>query len=235
MFASITKSSNGEMIVGGICRDNDCFLPEHEHPEAQLTIFFSGNVPTLLTHGEAGNTQRNDLRSDSFIFLPPDQSHRLNWNDYGEVLHLFMPHEDLLKLSEASRCPMPNIQLGDHPDRGIFEIGRLIVDEFDATGGLTPTMLDHATSLMMARMLRVTERLSRESSTSVLSVQRLQPAINILNDCPEKEFTLAELASLCNSSVFHFARFFQRPRGMCSIRLSATAATQEGAATPSGH
>ena len=40
---------NGEMIVGGICRDIDCILPEHEHPEAQLTIFFSGNAPTLLS------------------------------------------------------------------------------------------------------------------------------------------------------------------------------------------
>ena len=100
------------MIVGGICRDTGCLLPEHEHPEAQLTVLFSGNVPTLLTHSETGKTDRKDLQSDSFIFLPSDQPHRLNWSDYGECLHLWMSGEDLFQLSEQTRCPIPQAQLG---------------------------------------------------------------------------------------------------------------------------
>jgi len=32
-------------------------------------------------------------------------------------------------------------RLGDRPDRGIYEIGRILMDEFNVTGGLTPTMI----------------------------------------------------------------------------------------------
>ena len=202
------KVQSGSMVLGGICRDADCKFDEHEHPEAQLSVLFRGTAPTLVTHDDSGRTTRTGLRADTFVFVAPDQPHRLNWRDDGEVLHLWMAPEDLRELSEQTRCPIPDSRLGDHPDRGIYEIGRLLVEEFDTTGGLTPTMVHHATSLMISRVLRVAERLSREASAGLLSLKRLQPAIHFISDCPEREFTSIELAALCNSSVFHFARSF---------------------------
>jgi AraC family transcriptional regulator len=196
------------MIVGGICRDFDCLLPEHEHSEAQLTVVFAGEAPSLVTHDETGRTRKRELQGESFLFMTPGQPHRVNWDSYGEVLHLWMKQDDLRELAEQTRCPLPVSQTGDHLDRGIYEVGRMLVDEFDSTGGLTPTLLNHATSLMVMRVLRVSERLSRDTPTGLLSLARLQPAINRIHDCPEKEFKLAELAALCNASVFHFARSF---------------------------
>ena len=202
------KVTHGGMIVGGICRDTDCLLPEHEHSEAQLSVVFSGTEPTLVTHGDTGRTSLKGLRADSFIYLAPDHPHRLNWSAYGEVLHLWMSKEDLQELSEQTKCPLPTSRVGDHLDHGLREIGRILVDEFDASGGLSPAMINHATSLMMARLLRVSERMSRETTTGMLSLKRLQAAVDIIREAPEREFTLLELANLCNSSVFHFARSF---------------------------
>jgi hypothetical protein len=50
------------------------------------------------------------------------------------------------------------------PIRGVYGIGRLLVDEFNVTGGLTPTMINHATSLIVSRVLRAAEQLSRKTS-----------------------------------------------------------------------
>jgi AraC family transcriptional regulator len=87
------------------------------------------------------------------------------------------------------------------------------MDEFNVTGGLTPTMINHATSLIISRVLRVAEQVPRKTSPGVLSAKRLQPAIDFISECPQGEFTLLELARLCNSSVFHFARSFRSRTG----------------------
>jgi AraC family transcriptional regulator len=39
---------------------------------------------------------------------------------------------------------------------------------------------------------------------------------------PERDFTLIELARLCNSSVFHFARSFSAATGSAPFRLQRT-------------
>jgi transcriptional regulator GlxA family with amidase domain len=101
------------------------------------------------------------------------------------------------------------------------------MDEFNATGGLTPTMIHHATSLIVSRILRVAEQLSRKTSPGVLSAKRLQPAIDFIRECPEQEFTLLELASLCNSSVFHFARSFTSRMGSAPFAFQRTLRLQK--------
>jgi len=165
--------------------------------------------------------------AESFIFVAPGQPHRVNWNNEGEILNLWMPNDVLRELSEQSRCPIPATKLGDRPDRGVYEIGRILMDEFNMTGGLTPTMINHATSLMVYRVLRVAEQLSPKTSPGLLSVKRLQPAIDFIGGCPEREFTLLELARLCNSSVFHFARSFTSRMGSAPFAFQRTLRLQK--------
>jgi AraC-like DNA-binding protein/quercetin dioxygenase-like cupin family protein len=207
------KVTSDELCVGGILRAYGCTAEEHEHSEAQLTIVFQGQAANLVTHDEGGRTTRKRIVANSFVFVAPGQPHRVNWKSDGEVLHLWMPKDALIEVAEQTRCPIPTSTLGDCPDRGIYEIGRMVMDEFNTTGGLTLSMINHASSLMVSRVLRVSERFSRETSTGVLNRKRLQPAIDFIGDCPEKDFTLLELASLCNSSVFHFARSFTARMG----------------------
>ncbi len=194
-------------------RQFGCAAEEHQHSDAQLTLLFRGNAPSVVSHNEGGRTTRTRVVADAFVFIAPDQPHRLNWNDDGEALHLWIPKQSLMEVSEQVKCPIPSSKLGDRPDRGVYEIGRILMNEFDATGGLTPTMVNHACSLMISNVLRVSDRLSREVSSGLLSHQRLQPAIDFICESPEKEFTLLELAALCHSSAFHFARSFTAKLG----------------------
>jgi AraC-like DNA-binding protein len=202
------KVTTDELCVGGILRAHGCTAEEHEHSEAQLSVLFQGQTAHLVTHDEGGRTTRRRILTDSFIFVTPHQPHRVNWKDAGEVLHLWISNDNLTELAAQAKCPIPASSLGDRPDRRVYEIGRIVMDEFNATGGLTPSIINHASSLMVSRVLRVAERLSRGTQSGILSLTRLQPAVNFISDCPEREFTLLELASLCNSSVFHFARSF---------------------------
>jgi len=57
-------------------------------------------------------------------------------------------------------------------------------------------------------LMRLFDFQSRRPRVGVLDIKRLQPAIEALIESPERHFSLAELARLCNSSVFHFARSF---------------------------
>ncbi len=176
----------------------------------------------MVSHDEGGRTTRTDITASSFVFVAPDQPHRLNWSDHGEVLHLWIPNHVLEEVSEQTRCPIPSSRLGDRPDRGIYEIGRILMGEFETTGGLPPTMVNHACSLMLARLLRVSDQFLQQVSSGILSRRRLQPAIDFITDCPEREFTLLELAGLCHSSVFHFARSFTARVGCAPFAFQRT-------------
>ena len=61
---------------------------------------------------------------------------------------------------------------------------------------------------MAARLIRLFDFESTRPLVGVLDIKRLQPAIDAMIAFPERHFSLAELAGLCNSSVFHFARSF---------------------------
>jgi hypothetical protein len=116
------KVYSDKMSVAGILRQSDCAAEEHEHPEAQLSILFRGNAASLLTHDESGKTTKTGIVARAFIFVAPNQPHRVNWRNDGEVLHLWMPNDVLRELSEQSRCPIPSSKLGAVP---IVEFMRL--------------------------------------------------------------------------------------------------------------
>ncbi len=80
-------------------------------------------------------------------------------------------------------------------------------------------MIDHAIFLISRRVLRATQRISKREPSGLLSLTRLQPAIDVIHGNPERDFTLLELARLCNSSVFHFARSFSAKTGSAPFRL----------------
>ena len=128
---------------------------------------------------------------------------------------------------EERGSQLPGFEVAGHPDRAVYEIGRLLLDEFQSMGGLAPTMIDHAICLISRRLPRATERISKEEASGLLSLRRLQPAIDTIHGNPERDFTLLELARLCNSSVFHFARSFSARTGSAPFRLQRTLRLQK--------
>jgi len=210
---------SGAGNAAGILRQPHCAAPEHEHPEAQISLLFRGSSPSLVTHTESGKTIRARIVPRSPLFFPSGQPHRVNWNGDGELLNPYLSRRNLQELAEESGCSLPTPEFAYRFDVGVYEIGRFLLDEFTSVGGLAPAAIDHAISLIAHRVLRTAERLTHGERGSFLSLQRLQPAIDRINGKPEQDITLAELARLCNSSVFHFARSFSDRVGSAPFRL----------------
>ena len=80
-------------------------------------------------------------------------------------------------------------------------------------------MVDHATSLIGRRLLRVAEQGLESKSPGLLSLARLQPALDMIQGTLTEDFTLAELARACHSSVFHFARSFSARMGLAPFQF----------------
>ena len=214
-YRAVSKDGNGALIFAR----PDYSADEHEHPEAQVSILFKGASASVLTHSDTGRSMRTGLAPESFTYIPPRQPHRLNWRSEGELLNLYVSDQSLGELGEQSGSQFPQFKVADHPDRAVYEIGQLLLDEFQSTGGLAPTLIDHAIYLMSRRLFRATERISKRDTSGLLSLRRLQPAIDTIHGNPERDFTLVELARLCNSSVFHFARSFSARTGSAPFRL----------------
>ncbi len=222
-YRAVSKEGNGALIFAR----PECIAGEHEHPEAQVSILFAGASPTLLTHSDTGRTTRTGLARESFTYIPPWQPHRLNWRGQGELLNLYISDQSLRELAQVSGSQLPASRIADRPDRAVYEIGRLLLDEFHSMGGLAPSMIDHAIFLISRRVLRASELTQKPETSGLLSRKRLQPAIDRIHGNPETDFTLIELARLCNSSVFHFARSFSVQTGSAPFRLQRTLRLQK--------
>ena len=109
---------------------------EHEHPEAQVSILFKSASASLLIHSDTGKTVRTGLVPESFSYIPPRQPHRLNWRNEGELLNLYVSDQSLSELTQDHGSQAPGLEVAGHPDRAVYEIGRLLLDEFHSMGGL---------------------------------------------------------------------------------------------------
>ena len=105
-------------------------------------------------------------------------------------MNLYVSDQSLGELAEERGFQPPRFEVADRPDRAVYEIGRLLLDEFQSMGGLAPTMIDHAICLISRRLPRANERISKEDASGLLSLRRLQPAIDTIHGSPERDFTL---------------------------------------------
>ncbi len=133
-YRVLSKEGNGALIFSRA----EYTAGEHEHPEAQVSILFGAASASLLTHSESGKTTRTGIARESFTYIPPGQPHRLNWRNDGELLNLYVSDQTLRDLAEQSGSQLPGLRLADCADRAVYEIGRLLLDEFHSMGGLAP-------------------------------------------------------------------------------------------------
>jgi AraC-like DNA-binding protein len=199
--------SNGEMTAA-IIRLTDAFCEIHEHPEAQVSLLIRGSSAELLTRGTASAATHTAFRPGTTVYIAPGQPHRVQWHGNAEMLSFYFPDTFGEEITEQTKRELPRGSILYSADAGVREIGQLIRDELSWNDGFSTSMIDHARFLMAARLIRLFDFKSTRPMVGLLDVKRLQPAIDALIELPERHFSLAELARLCNSSVFHFARSF---------------------------
>jgi len=205
---------SGSDPISWIIRMDSFSGPTHAHQDAQVSIPFSAS-PTLLTQRTgSGRTVDQPLTPGSMVYFPSGDSHCIQWSQFTELLNLYWNDEYLRELADQTGCPLPADAAQFCVDPAIEGIGEIVRDDFLWTGTMTPMLIDHSRTLIAARLFRLFARSDRASTAGLLSGLRLQRAVDALVGSPEQCFTLVELACLCNSSVFHFARSFKAHVGM---------------------
>ena len=172
-----------------------------------MSLLLRGSSPGLMVQNGVGSNTKIPVSPGSAIYVPPGQPHRIHWRGDSELINFYLSEEMLWNASEQNGCRYSESCLFVRPDRTLHEIARFLLHEFDALGHVPLPLIDHATALTAYRLLRISHPAS-DKPLGLLSLNRLQPAMDCLHSTPRKPKTLSELARLCNSSVFHFARSF---------------------------
>lgn len=186
----------------------------HAHQDAQVSIPFSAS-PTLLTQRtRSGKIVDQPLTPGSIVYFPTGGSHCIQWSQFTELLNFYWNNEYLRELADQTGCSLPADAALVRFDPAIEGIGEIVRDDFLWTGTMTPMLIDHSRTLIAARLFRLFAKNEKVSAAGLLKGHRIQRAVDALVGSPERCFTLVELARLCNSSVFHFARSFKAHVGV---------------------
>lgn len=181
--------------------------PEHAHPEAQVAILLSGSSATFSRRGVSGSVS-SPVAPSSFVYIPPWELHRTQWHGLTELLNLYWAGDFLRELADQNGCSLHERPVSYRVDPAIQAVGRILMDDFLRTGTLSAMMIDHGRALVASHLFHMFDQRSLRVPIGLLSQKRLQNAIDAMTANPERCFSLVDLARLCNSSVFHFARSF---------------------------
>ena len=187
--------------------------PEHAHPEAQISLFRRGLSAVFLTHTPTGRANRTSVSPGAVAFITPHQPHRTHWQGEGELMNIYFPQEFMERMTDSHKSGRALHCLSYRQEPVIDTIGQCLLDEFYWSGNMQAELVDHARFLVATRLLRIQEANTSRAVSGLLSVKRLQPAIEFLNEHSDRSTTLANLAGLCGSSVYHFARSFSARLG----------------------
>ena len=194
-------------LLAATIRTPEFLGPEHAHSEAQIAILLSGGSATFSREGVAGSVH-SPIAPGSFAYIRPGELHGTQWRGWTELLNLYWDAESLRELADQSGCSLNEQPASYRIDPAISAVGRILMDDFLRTGTLLEMMIDHGRALAASRLFQLVEKRTMLLPTGLLSRKRLQNAIDAIVANPERAFTLIELARLCHSSVFHFARSF---------------------------
>ncbi len=203
----------GSETIAKIVRANSFNGPEHSHSEAQVSVFRKGSSGTFLTHSLVGKSHTMSVAPGSIAFIPHNQPHRIHWQGDGELLHIYFSLEFMAKVTGGGCSAGILRPLSYRQESTIKTIGQCLADEFYWSGQLHPEFVDHARVLIATRLLHLMNADAAKASQGLLSVTRLKPAVEFLNEHSESDTSLADLAALCGVSMYHFARSFSAQLG----------------------
>lgn len=223
---------SGAEVLARLFRSDIGALPEHAHAEAQLSFLNRGSFASFLTHSAVGRSSIVSVAPGSFAFMTHQQPHRTHWQGDGELLNLYFPVEFLSRLADSPGRKAALPPLSYRHESVVSAIGQSLFDEFSWSGQIAAGNVDHARFLIGMRLLRIEEFESSKAFSGKLSIRRLQPALEFLNAYPERDTSLATLASLCEVSVYHFARSFKTHLGFAPFQYQRKSSLTESSRAP---
>jgi AraC family transcriptional regulator len=148
------------------------------------------------------------------------QSVRALWQDSGRVLHLYLPHEQLVQV--ANEYGKPDVELVDRGlqvDPRLQTIVSLLLDRISESDTLGRLEMDTLGILTCAHLLRAWSRTRTASELrGRLGSLQTRRAIAFLNDHLHCDIGLKDVAEYVGLSPYHFTRAFKRTVGVSPHR-----------------
>ena len=219
-FTTFQETAHSEYVVAvdsktitKIVRAHSFNAPEHAHSEAQLSFSARGHrvrfSPIVWSADGAASplarVRPHSFRTTSHIVYIGEAT--------ASSCNMYFSLDFMAKVTERTYSAGSLRSLSYRQESTINTIGQCLSDEFHWSGQLQPEFVDHARFLIATRLLHIMEVASTEASSGLLSVKRLQPAVEFLNEHSESHTSLADLAALCGVSIYHFARSFSAQLG----------------------
>ena len=216
-FTRFEETAHSEYVVAvdsktitKIVRAHSFNAPEHAHSEAQLSFSARGHrvrfSPIVWSADGAASplarVRPHSFRTTSHIVYIGEAT--------ASSCNMYFSLDFVAKVTYSAGSLR---SLSFRQESTINTIGQCLSDEFYWSGQLQPEFVDHARFLIATRLLHIMEVASTEASSGLLSVKRLQPAVEFLTEHSESHTSLADLAALCGVSIYHFARSFSAQLG----------------------
>jgi len=174
-----------------------------------------------LSQRRGGEENQSQIKQGDLILLPAGQASWWSWNVETEVLHLRFNRNFLQGIAARIECDRLEAQVRPREyfqtrDPLIEQIGMAFLKELKSDGhrelyieSLTQTLAVH-----LIEMHSTSLRGQPKTAEKGLARDRLQKAIDYINDNLDAELSLSAIATEIEMSPFYFARLFKGATGL---------------------
>ena len=197
-------------------------VPNHWHEEAELTLITQG-ASTYTIQLESQQVSEGDI-----VFVPPHLLHAVNTGGGEMASDTFVFHMDLLGGRSADVCTLrylaplsaqkltpPTVIRRDHP---VYEPLLRLIREMNRTWDareigyelLIKAQLLTALALLMPYCAKDSAELALRAEHA----EKIKAALDYMEKNYGEEIAIADVASACFFSQYHFMRFFKKYMGV---------------------
>ena len=194
-------------------------LPPYSIPEnfsKQHLILIHPQIPQEIKLEQKfdGRFEQSQIRDGDIIIVPANMPHQASWNREHSYIAISLEPTKLANTASLTEF-VELIPCFQKADPLILGIGLALKTEVESKGIGGRLYSDSLINALAAHLLRhyTTSKNSISEITDGLPKYRLQQVISYINDRPDRNFTLAELAAIANMSPNYFAKLFKQSTG----------------------
>jgi len=204
---------------------------DERNPESILAYRTAGTACATKISG--GQAIRKRPRIGSATFLPGDGSATWILDGTVEVVHLYLPPDELGRFAEQTFDVTPTVRIDDFfaiEDPWLDGYFRILASEFEGLDGAQrpadSLLLDETVHLVARHLVRrhsdagprARRALELQAKVNPLRPSLVRRVEQYVNERLDRDIALAELARLCCISVDHFLRSYRAARGITPYR-----------------
>ena len=186
-------------------------IEEHSHPHHELLIHL--NSETSVERNIDRHLKQENINNGDIVIIPAGAAHRSLWQDKNEFMVLSLPPELIRWYAWESFAPervelLPQFARNDPL---IYSLCLNLKAETEFNNNYNHLYIEALTSTLCAHLLwKYTNHQLRNKCNRPLAKDKLQQAIEYINDNLDRKLKLSEIAAQINISQDYFSRLFKQ-------------------------